>query len=162
VTRGAGARDPRRPQVLDHRRRQELALQLFIAGASHQKIADSPDPARPGQKLYSSSGAAWKAVQTAIDRHTGKMDTEQILQVELMRLDALQRAQWPKAMQGDSWACLRCRELMEHRARLLGLFKPLRAQVEVLTGDTVDAAIAKLERDMAALDAVEAAAGSAA
>jgi hypothetical protein len=153
TVRGAGARSKRSPTVLDNMRRQELAFQLYIAGASTQKIADSPDPGRPGQKLYSSGGAAWKAVQSAIKRHTGQLDTEQTLQVELLRVDALQRALWPKAMAGDTWAVLRIKELMEHRAKLLGLYKPIRAQVEVLTDDTVDAAIAKLEAQMNALDA---------
>lgn len=149
-----GARDPRRPENIDATRRQERAYALFIAGLSYQAIAESPDPGRPGERLYSNKGAAHKAVAAAMARHSGLVDVEEMRRVEGLRIDALQRAHWGKALQGDSWATLRIKELMEHRAKLFGLYQPVRTQIEVLTTDTVQAAIDQLTREIAAEDAL--------
>lgn len=151
--RAMGARDPRRPENIDAARRQERAYALFIAGMTYAQIADTLDPGRPGQKLYSDKGAAYRAVQRAIERHTGADDVEEMRRVENLRIDALQRAHWTKAMQGDSWATLRIKELMEMRHRLNGLNAPSRSQIEVLTSDTVQAAIDQLNREIAEHDA---------
>lgn len=151
---GQGARDLRREENRDALRRQELAYRLFIAGASYYAIAKASDPERPGELLYTNKGSAYHAVQSAIERHSGFYDTEEMRAVEAQRIDSLQRALWSKAMQGDSWAVLRIRELMEHRAKLFGLFAPVRQQVEVITTDTVQEAIDQLTRELAANDAV--------
>lgn len=151
--RAMGARDPRRPENIDGMRRQERAYALFIAGMTYPQIAESPDPGRPGETLYAERGAAHRAVKAAIERHSGMIDVEQMRTVEGLRIDALQRAHWTKAMQGDSWSTLRIKELMEMRHRLFGLNAPVRSQIEVLTTDTVQAAIDKLTREIAEEDA---------
>jgi hypothetical protein len=149
---GQGARDLRRDENREALRRQELAYRLFIAGASYEAIANTPDPNHPGQTLYAGRSGARKGVISAIERHSGFYDTEEMRKVEAMRIDALQRALWPKALGGDSWAVLRVKELMEHRAKLFGLFAPVRQQMEVITTDAVQQAIDQLLREMAAND----------
>jgi hypothetical protein len=152
-----GARDPRRPENIDAQRRQERAFGLYIAGLTYQQIADTPDPARPGQTLYTNKGSACRAVQSAIKRHTQYSDIEEQRRVENIRIDALQRAHWSKAMQGDSWSTLRIKELMELRMKLNGTAAPTRMQVDVLTGDTVQHAIDQLLTQMADEEALAAA-----
>lgn len=150
---GQGARDLRRPENLDALRRQELAYRLFIAGASYAAIARTADPERPGETLYAHKGSAFHAVQSAVERHSGFVDTEAMRQVESQRIDALQRALWPKALNGDSWAVLRIKELMERRSKLFGLDAPVRQQVEVITTDLVSEAIQQLTEEIARNDA---------
>lgn len=151
--RAQGASDPRRPVNQEARRKQEMAYRLFIAGASYAQIADAGDPARPGETLYGNKGTAYNAVQSAIERHSGFYDAEQMRIVEAQRIDALQRALWPKALNGDPWAVLRCKELMERRAALFGLDAPKRQTVEVISIDAVQDAINQLTTEMAKMDA---------
>lgn len=155
--RGQGARDPRRPENIDAMRRQERAFALYMAGMTYQQIADSKDPGRPGETLYAGNkGSAHRAVQTAIERHTGFDQVEQMRQIEGLRYDALQRAHWAKAMNGSGWDTDRILRIMEQRARLFGLNAPTRNQIEVLTNDTVQAAIDQLTREIAEEDALAA------
>ena len=58
--------------------------------------------------------------------------TEEYRQLELERLDALQAAIWNQAVSGNLWAIDRCLAIMERRAKLLGLDKPLQ---HILAGD---------------------------
>ena len=58
--------------------------------------------------------------------------TEEYRQLELERLDALQAAIWNQAVSGNLWAIDRCMAIMERRAKLLGLDKPLQ---HILAGD---------------------------
>ena len=58
--------------------------------------------------------------------------TEEYRQLELERLDALQAAIWNQAVSGNLFAIDRCVKLMERRAKLLGLDKPLQ---HILAGD---------------------------
>jgi hypothetical protein len=155
--RGMGARDPRRPENQDAMRRQERAYALFIGGATFPQIAASPDPERGGKPLYSDKGSAYKAVQRAIERHTGFDEVEEMRRVENLRLDALQRAHWAKALRGSGWDTDRVLAIMDQRARLNGLRAPERKQIEVLTTDTVQAAIDQLTREIAEEDAMTAA-----
>jgi len=152
--RGLGARDPRRPENQDAIRRQERAYALFIGGATFPQIAASADPERAGQTLYADKGAAYKAVQRAIERHVGFREVEEMRQVENLRLDALQRGHWAKALRGSGWDTDRVLAIMDQRARLNGLRAPERKQIEVLTVDTVQAAIDQLTREIAEEDAL--------
>lgn len=145
MAKGEGARDAYRPENIDAQRRQELAYQLLIAGVtSFQKIADASDPGRPGHKLYADRGAAHKAVKSAIARHIGFEETEELRQVTLMRLDAAMRAIWPNVLRGDSWAHQRFNEHMQLHAKIAGTLAPMTQRIEVLTTDVVDQAILEL------------------
>ena len=58
--------------------------------------------------------------------------TEEYRQLELERLDALQAVIWDQAVSGNLWAIDRCLAIMERRAKLLGLDKPLQ---HILAGE---------------------------
>ena len=77
----------------------------------------------------------WKARRTeAYDRYTAE---------ELPKLEALERAMWDKAMEGNGWAVDRVLAIMDQRARYIGLYAPLQERITVITEETVDAAIAE-------------------
>lgn len=93
----------------------EKALKLRLAGATYEQIAKSVG--------YTAKGAAYKAVESAMaDSKREKAD--QILEIELMRLDTLQRAVWPAAVGGDRKAILTALQVMNRRAKYLSLDNP--------------------------------------
>lgn len=67
---------------------------------------------------------------------------------ELALLDRLQRTLLPKAVEGDDRAIHRILNVMDRRARMLGLDQPERFTVQVVTIDMIDAEIARLEREL--------------
>jgi hypothetical protein len=72
------------------------------------------------------------------------------LSEELAKLDRLELALLPLALQGQTAAADRVLSIMDRRSRLLGLDKPERHEHTVITMDTVEQEIARLEREMAA------------
>ena len=70
--------------------------------------------------------AAGKAVRRALAKHSDqtKEAVEELRQLELERLDALNLAFWPKAMAGDVQAGKLVLRTIEQRSRLLGLEAP--------------------------------------
>lgn len=71
---------------------------------------------------------------------------------EAHKLDKLESALWETAMDKANrrqvWAVDRLLAIQERRARLLGLDAPLRQTVTVVTEDTVDAEIARLQSEL--------------
>jgi hypothetical protein len=88
------------------------ALELRKAGATYEQIAQ--------QLGYAHKGKAYEAV-TAAMREVTREGAEEVLNLELARLDALTVALWPKARQGSGPAVDRVLKVMERRAKLLGL-----------------------------------------
>lgn len=91
------------------------ALELRKAGATYEAIAR--------QCGYSGKGAAYNAVQRELQR-TMQEPADDVRQLELLRLDDLYRAMIPKALRGDkdsTWYVDRCLNIMDRRAKLLGL-----------------------------------------
>jgi AraC-like DNA-binding protein len=94
--------------------RKQLAaqvVQLRLSGHSYDEIA---------QYL----GLSKRRVQRIIERELSRSfrePTELLLQMELDRLDALQRAYWDAAIAGDGEAADRVLRIMDRRARYLGL-----------------------------------------
>lgn len=68
---------------------------------------------------------------------------------ELAKLDALERAILPQALQGKPGAAERVLKIMDRRARMLGLDKPQQHEHTVITQDALDAEIARLEAELA-------------
>lgn len=125
------------PRRLAAKEKQRRALELRRAGASYAQI---------GRVLgYRSTASAHKAVEVALTM-TLREPAEAVRQLELERLDEAQRAIWPRVRAGDLEAIDRLCKLMDRRAKLLGLDAP--KQVEVLTIDTVDAELRRLEAEM--------------
>lgn len=120
--------------------RRTQAIQLALAGLGWDAIADKLD--------YSSRQAAHKDVQRALAQRLAEQTeaADELRAVELMRLDRLQAAAWPKAVGGDLKAIETCLKIIVERRKLLGLDAP--AKLEVITLDAVDAEIRRLEAEL--------------
>lgn len=97
------------------------ALELRKAGASYEAIARACG--------YSSRSGAYQAIQREL-RRTMQEPADDVRQLELLRLDDLYRAMVPKALKGDkdsTWYVDRCLNIMDRRAKLLGLDTPVGA-----------------------------------
>lgn len=124
------------------RRRQAVSLRL--AGHTYQQIAD-----RLGYRGHTGARAAVeKALREAI-----REPSREVITLELLRLDALQAALWPKALACDLAAVDRVLKVMERRARLLGLDVPVEQRVRV-TSET-DARIEQLVAELTGEEPVE-------
>lgn len=156
---GMGGR-PGHPDSVAVRAKQERAFQYRLAGMTFQEIANADDPNEPGKKLYGSRGAARNAYLAAVKRHSGESTSDELIEVENFRYDRLLRALWAKCLQGDTWSIDRALRIMDQRARLLGLNKPVKQQLEVITESAVDAAIRELEAQVAATAAEVAGVGT--
>ena len=104
------------------RARQKTALELRLAGDTFQVIAD---------KLGCSKHTAHSLYEKAMDA-TIKEPAARIREAELLRLDGMFAGFWPQAQQGDAVAAAGCLKIMEHRAKLLGLYaeEPVRGSSE--------------------------------
>lgn len=110
--------------------RAKQALGLRRAGASYEQI---------GAQLGITRSAARKVVTKAIAR-IPRDDAEQVLQLELDRLDALLRGLWPQAVKGHGGAVDRVLRVMERRARLLGLDAPTKRELSGPAGGPISVA----------------------
>ena len=102
------------PRIIVATQRRIEALALRKQGLSFEKIAD---------KLgYGNRGNAYRAVVQELSalRHEAGDD---LLKLELIRLDALLEAVWPAAMKDNNGAVERALRIIHQRARLLGLDK---------------------------------------
>lgn len=120
--------------------RRAKAIALKQAGLTYDQIA---------VKLgYAGRQAAQKDIVRALAANLNDLGrtAEEYRELELMRLDRLQAAAWPLAMQSNLQAIRTCRELIKDRRELLGLDAPTRH--EVLTIDALDAAIRDLEAEL--------------
>ncbi len=61
---------------------------------------------------------------------------------ELQKLLALEQALWEKAMSGHGYSVERILQIMDHRAKLIGLYAPAQSRVAVITEEVLDNAIA--------------------
>jgi hypothetical protein len=128
------------------RRKQAIALKL--AGLTYEQIADRLE--------YSSRQAAQKDLVRALATALTDLGrtAEEFRELELQRLDRLQAAAWPLAMNGNLHAINTCRQIINDRRQLLGLDAPQRH--EVLTVDALDAAIQQLEAELGGMPPVPA------
>ncbi len=116
---------------------------------------------------YRRAGMTWEAIARALGysspgyahrRFMHIMETipresiEEARELELDRLDKLQRAIWTQCLDTSNtnqhWAMDRVLKISELRQRLLGLPRPVAQTITVLTDDTVSAAIKQLEAEM--------------
>jgi hypothetical protein len=90
-----------------------MAFELRKAGVSYEKIAE-----RVG---YKNANTAANAVSRTLKRSRKHVDTDDMVNMELSRLDALQAVAWRRAKEGDLPAIDRILKIMERRAHYLGL-----------------------------------------
>lgn len=135
------------PELVD---REMKVLELRRAGLTWHRIAEEVG--------YADASGSYAAYKRAIKR-TLQQPADELRQQELDRLDRLQLAAWPKAMQGHIQSIGIIVRLMERRARLLGLDMPIKIEQDVTTwegGETIDRAV----RDLAQLFRLNAEAGT--
>jgi hypothetical protein len=101
-------------QQAQARAKDKEALELRKAGATYQQIAD---------KLGISLSGAGVCVSRAMDalRLEVKEAAEQVLELELDRLDSMLLGLWDKARRGDTAAIDRVLKIQDRRAKYLGL-----------------------------------------
>jgi hypothetical protein len=92
--------------------RRTRAIELKLQGLTYQQIADALG--------YASRGTVYRLIQEAQAARLGDAADDH-RRLELARLDALQMALWPRAMDGDVAAAETVRRLIDSRCRLLGL-----------------------------------------
>jgi len=102
--------------------RYRKALELRKAGATYDQIA--------AQLGYSAKAAARHAVQAAI-KEIIREPAEEVIQLELSRLDAMLLGCWTKAKSGDVHCIDRALRIMERRASYLGIDAPKRSSTEM-------------------------------
>lgn len=106
------------------RERQLEALNLKRAGADYRTIAR--------QLGYGGPSGAHKAVQTAL-REIIREPAEDLITLELDRLDRMFLGHWPAASRGNKAATDACLKIMERRAKLLGLDAPVKKEITLHT-----------------------------
>lgn len=107
-----GARAKATPVKVNAQQRAAKALELRKGGATFDQIAQ--------QLGYAGRGKAFEAIQAAL-REVTREPAEELLELELQRLDALQNGLWPKASRGDTKSVDSTLRVMERRHKLLGL-----------------------------------------
>lgn len=100
------------PRRIAARENQAKALNLRRAGCTFRQICDAVG--------YRSTNAAWHAVDRAL-MELVREPAEAVRRMELDRLDGLLRTFWPKAIAGEYPAADKVLQVMDRRARLLGL-----------------------------------------
>lgn len=111
---------PRRVSVAE---RRQKALRLRKFGLTYDQIAKQPRADGDPRPLYSSRRRAWEAVQQALAelRAQSMEEAEDVLALELARLDDLQAGLWPRAARGDDHAVTSVLRIQERRTKYLGL-----------------------------------------
>lgn len=107
---------PDNPREMHHAPRALLAFEMAKAGCSWEVIQDKLN--------YHSVDTARNAVMSRISRYYKKTEDElnNIVEMELARLDALQLMAWRQAKDGNLAAMDRVLKVMEMRAKYLGLY----------------------------------------
>lgn len=106
---------PEQPEKMPHAPRAVHAFELRKAGVSYEEIA---------KKLgYRNAESVRATIHSRIARHykASQKDVEEIMGLELERLDALQLLCWKAAQEGDLGAVDKILKIMERRAKLMGL-----------------------------------------
>lgn len=103
--------------------KQRRALELRKSGVSFPQIA---------QELgYSGPSSAYGAVQSAI-RRVLQEPAEEVVRLELARLDEMLFAVWDAVCGGDTQAIASAIRIMERRAKYLGLDAPTKVDITSL------------------------------
>jgi len=122
---------------LDLKRRDARVFELRIQGNTFDQIA--------GEVGYSGPSGAWQAYQR-IKSEVIFESIDEARQLELMRLDEMQLAVWDRAINGELAAAHCVLKIMDRRAKLLGLDKPEKLEVNKwdFSGEDLDAEVQKI------------------
>jgi hypothetical protein len=132
------------PEMITGQYRSNEALNLRKMGASFAAIATH---------LKITPAGARQACHRELRRlAAANLETAaELRELECLRLDSLQSAQWAKAMAGDPVACDRVLKIVALREKMLGLGAPVRLEMSGIDGgaievDYVSALDARLDR----------------
>jgi hypothetical protein len=107
--------------------RRTRALELRAQGKGYAEIAAAVD--------YANKGTAHKVISQALEAREAQ-DVDFLRQTETARLDAMQVALWPEAMEGNVRAAMAVLQIIEARCRMWGLLeKPPARAVKDPKGD---------------------------
>ncbi|PSQ81736.1 MAG: hypothetical protein BRD40_03355 [Bacteroidetes bacterium QS_1_65_9] len=128
-----GAQKPE--SKIDTKRRRKLVLELRKEGLLYREIAERiREQFRPSElpKSYDASYVG-QDLRRALQNVESDLQVEaqEMLRMELRRLNELQRAMWTKAMQGEGEAVDRVLKVMKRRANYLGLDEPDELDVDM-------------------------------
>lgn len=129
------------PEAIASWERAHKAVQLRRQGLMWDDIA--------GQLGYASRSSAYEAARRFM-RDYPREDAEALRDMETDRIDQVQTSLWPRVLSGDPRAVEVWTKLSERRSKLMGLDKPERKEVTVLTEDAVDHAIRQAREEMEA------------
>jgi len=138
-----------RKEALDTAERRKFVLNLRQSGATYPQIAEQALRHFGKDKLPRGwdERYAYKDVKRELDKMRDEMAeaTEQIRELELMRLDRMMLALWSQAINGHQGAVDRILRIMKRRADLTGLDAPKKIDHSVdlsnLTDEELDAII---------------------
>jgi hypothetical protein len=131
------------PEVLD---RELAVVELRRTGETWDRIARAIG--------YANAAGAYKAYKRAVVR-TLQQPTDELREMELDRLDRLQRAYWKDAIEGNHKSAEFVLKLIGKRAELLGLDAPQKIQAEVITYDGNGDIDGDIERIIRLLDQMD-------
>ena len=108
--------------------RERQSLDLRLTGLTYREI---------GEELKITEQGAYKAVIRALEKIKDKIEekAEEVVIIEIQRLDKLFLIAFKKAERGDLSAIDRCLRIMERRAKLLGLDTPSKHELTGAEGN---------------------------
>ena len=115
--------------------REQRAVELRIAGKSFAEIASD---------LGVTKQAVSKSLDRAIAHSFDSEERQKLRSVQLLRLERLHAAVWPKALEGESDAISSVLKVMERLAKLCGLDQPTATRIFIGDSDIDDAINRKL------------------
>ena len=133
------------PELLATAERRAYVLQLRRGGATYRDIAGNVLNTFGADKLPQGwdERYAYKDVKRELDRVRGEIaeSAEDVLTLELERLDRMFLTMFDRAIKGDEKAVDRCLRIMQRRSDLLGLDAPKRQEI---SGPDGEAAVVEL------------------
>lgn len=122
---------------IEARKRDARVFEMRIQGFTFEQIASEVG--------YQGASGAWQAYRRVKETHIFE-SVEEARQLELMRLDELMYALWDRALGGDLSAVTGILKIMDRRAKLIGLDKPEKIDVNKwdFDGADLDAEVQKL------------------
>jgi hypothetical protein len=122
---------------IEARKREARVFELRIQGFTFEQIASEVG--------YQGASGAWQAYKRVKESHIFE-SVDEARQLELMRLDEMMLALWDRAIGGDLPAASCVLKIMDRRAKLLGLDKPEKIEVNKwdISGQDIDAEVQRI------------------
>lgn len=138
-------------QLIETAERRNFVLRLRKSGATLREIANQAQQYFGADQLPQGWDSLYvaKDIKRELERVKAERDesVDEIIALEIERLDRLFMAMWQRALQGDEKAIDRCLRIMQRRADLLGLDAPKRQELAGPGGGPVPIAIVNMDID---------------